>query len=119
MKALHYKIVITFLLLTIILGVAYYELLYKPKDTIELYQSVNFSDPQGLEELFLDDYHSSEKQELLEEIIDKNSTPWKLRQFSLFQYGDDAFIIETSPGTHKLKIIDVRKIPNESLHPFN
>ncbi|MCM3609876.1 hypothetical protein M4S82_01350 [Planococcus sp. MERTA32b] len=76
---------------------------------------------------FADDFEEAQKQ-VLEgyennftreefEFIQENDAD-TIKQVTLFQYNQQTYVIMTSPGTEKLKVLDVEKMPEEAREFF-
>ncbi|MFC5735584.1 hypothetical protein [Cytobacillus gottheilii] len=93
-------------------GLLYYMYFYKPKNTIELYQELTFSDSyEEIQNLILEGYEENFSEEDFENI--QNNTAVRVGQFSLFEYHNTSYIIMTSPGTEKLKVLAVEELPED------
>ena len=93
-------------------GIISYKILYTPKNSLELYQAMAFTDDMAdIEKLFLDGYDVNLTKEDLQYIND--NTPNRVGQFTLFEYNMKSYVIMTSPGTHKLKVLAVEELSKE------
>ncbi|WP_080848015.1 hypothetical protein [Cytobacillus gottheilii] len=93
-------------------GVLYYTHIYKPKNSIELYQELTFADSyEEIQKLMLDGYEDNFSEEDFEYI--QNRTAKRVGQFSLFEYHNKSYVIMTSPGTEKLKVLAVEELPED------
>lgn len=91
-----------------------YKVVIKPKNALEMYQAVRSTvDYDQLEKLILEGYEKNVPVELYDEIINSSSDPNKIRQFTVVQYADETYLLETSPGTMKLNILGLDKAPDE------
>ena len=102
-------LIVIFLLVGIIY---YYQYFYKPKNSLELYQELAFAeDFEDVQKLILDGYELNFSEEHFNDINKRNSSARAIMQFTLFEYGTETFVIMTSPGTHKLNILAVDRLP--------
>ncbi|MGD6942815.1 hypothetical protein ACQCT6_12330 [Cytobacillus gottheilii] len=93
-------------------GILYYMHIYKPKNSIELYQELTFSDSyEEIQNLILDGYEENFSEEDFENI--QNNSAIRVGQFSLFEYHNTSYIIMTSPGTEKLRVLAVEELPED------
>ena len=97
-----------------IAGTTYYILFFKPKDSLELYQSISFAkDFEEAQKLSLEGYEKNFKKEDFEYIGNLDTIPNSVSQFTLFEYDDKTYLIMTSPGTQKLKVLTVKELPED------
>lgn len=89
----------------------YYIFFFKPKNSLELYQELSFSDSfeQVQQKLMLDGYESNISKEDFHYI--QNHIPDRVGQFTLLEFNEKSYVIMTSPGTEKLKIVAVEELP--------
>ena len=113
MKGQQYKNYIVILVVVILVVQGYYIIGYKPKNS-ELYQAIQFSkDYNQAQKLILEGYEENFSKEVYEGIINASSSPNSVNQFTVFQYDNESYIIETTPGTMKLEILRVAKLPKK------
>lgn len=92
---------------------------YKPTNSIELYQSIAFSeDFEEGQELMLEGYESNLKEEDYNYISREINSPYKVNQFTLFEYGNKTYILLTTPGTKKVEVLKVEELPVEIRNYF-
>ncbi|MEK4025662.1 MULTISPECIES: hypothetical protein [Sporosarcina] len=117
MRALRKKtqkdwIVFFVLFLFIVSGSVYYIYFFTPKNSLELYQKLHFSDSfEQAQKLILDGYEDYFSEEDFN-YIQKHSAD-SLGQFTLFEYKKKTYIIMTSPGTERLKVLAVEALPED------
>ena len=79
-----------------------------PSNSLELMQKLRNSD--NPESLFVDskniDYESIN-------YIQKKFDPNMVSQFTLLEFDEKTYAIQTTPGTKKMKIISIEELPNE------
>ncbi|WP_422124467.1 hypothetical protein DHX103_06520 [Planococcus sp. X10-3] len=110
------KELIAFMLvcLLIIGGSIYYVLFYSPKNSLELYQDIAFADDfDEMKKLMLEGYEGNFTEEDFNYINSLGNAPTSVGQFTLFEYNDRSFVILTSPGTDRLKVLNVEEAPEE------
>lgn len=110
-KTKHYKILIVALTITIILIplIDYYS--FKPRNSLELYQALAFSDTFEKAEKH-DGYESNFSVEDFN-TLKENKGMQGISQFTLFKYGKKTLMIETTPGTKKLEILRIVELPDD------
>lgn len=93
-------------------GLVYYKLFYTPKNSLELYQAMAFTDDMAdIEKLFLDGYDVNLTNEDLQYFRD--NSPNRIGQFTLFEYNMKSYMIMTAPKGNKLKVLSVEELPEE------
>jgi hypothetical protein len=93
---------------------AAYKFLFTPKNSLELYQAIRFSDNyEEVQKLMLEDYVGNFEQDDYEFIVKTENEPNRIPQFTLFEYDDKTIVVLTTPGTEKLKILAVDELPEE------
>ena len=114
MKEKQYKIIIAILLVVIIVVPSYFQIVYKPKNSLELYQAIMFDgDYNDAQKFTLKGNEGDFSKEIYEEIVNADTSPNSVNQFTVLQYDGESYIIETSPGTTKLEVLRVAKLPEE------
>ncbi|MGM0834772.1 MAG: hypothetical protein ACQEV7_01365 [Bacillota bacterium] len=112
---LKYKITFILLIFLICGDAIYYQILFTPKDSLELYQAIDNAD--NLEEvhkkLMLEGYLDNFKEEDFDFINNVSNSPKRVSQFTLLEYEEKTFLIVTSPGTERLKVLSVEELPTE------
>ncbi|WP_345239295.1 hypothetical protein [Pontibacillus salipaludis] len=97
-------------------GLLYYIYFFTPKNSMELYQQLHFSeDIKKAKELILEGYEDNLTEEDFKFIT--NNPVDQISQFTLFEYNEKSYVIMTSPGTERLKILAVKELP-EDLREF-
>lgn len=108
------KIVLVLLIAIFIAMPVIYKVVIKPKNAIELYQTIQFSDGfKDIKSHINEGYNSNVPVEIYDEIKNSTLSPEKVRQFTVLEYANEMYLIETSPGTTKLKILGLDKAPEE------
>ncbi|OEH92545.1 hypothetical protein BFG57_15460 [Bacillus solimangrovi] len=101
---------------TIVMSFNSFVQLYKPNNSLDLYQLIRFADDfEEAQSLMLDGYEDNFRKEDFEAIQNSFSTD-RISQFTLIQYRNKSYLIETSPGTNRiqtLKILAVEELPTE------
>ncbi|ALS77393.1 hypothetical protein AUO94_01475 [Planococcus kocurii] len=107
-------IILTTLIL-IINGVLIYSLYFsKPRNSLELYQAIAFADDfEQVQNLNLAGYEDNFKKEDFDYIKSEKSIANSISQMTLFAYDEKTYVIMTSPGTRKLKILTVEELPKD------
>jgi hypothetical protein len=108
------KDIIMFLVVVLLIngGFLYYEHFYTPKNSLELYQDITFADSmEEVRKLFLDGYELNISEDDLTYIQDHKAN--RVGQFTLFEYNAKSYVIMTSPGTKKVKVLAVEELPEE------
>ncbi|WP_047985830.1 hypothetical protein [Ornithinibacillus californiensis] len=102
-----------FALLAIILGGAlYYVYFLTPKNSLELYQELAFADSfEDVQKHLLEGYEGNFSEEDFN-YIQNNSADW-IGQFTIFDYDGKSYVVMTSPGTERLKILAVEELPED------
>lgn len=105
------------IIFVILVSVSYYFYLFKPKNSIDLYQLISFANSfEEAQSLMLEGYENNFKKEDFEFINGKDRGANSISQFSLFEYDEKSYLIMTSPGTQgiqKLKVLTVEELPKE------
>jgi len=120
-KKMTLKEWITFLILVVVIlgGTTYYVVFYTPKNSIELYQAIAFADDfEEVKKLMLEGYEDNFKEEDFEFIKRLDTSPNSIGQFTLFEYDERIFVIMTSPGTKRLKVLAVDELPKDIRNYF-
>ncbi len=90
------------------------DFLLRPTNSLQVYHNFVLAEDyetaikfmqKGYEENYtLDEYNS----------LDNDSVPNRVRQFTVIQYSkQDVYLIETTPGTMKMKVLEVEKLPKD------
>lgn len=99
----------------VILGLAaYYVLFFTPKDSLELYQAISFaSDFEAAQKVMLEGYEGNFKEEDFEFINRLDTSADRIGQFTLLEYDEKTYLLMTTPGTERLKVLAVEELPEE------
>lgn len=90
----------------------YYQVFATPKPSLELYQEMAFAEEfEDVQKLMLDGYEENFKEEDFEFIKRLDTSPNRISQFTLLEYNEKSYMIMTSPGTEKLKVLAVEELP--------
>lgn len=110
------KIWISYLIFTafIISAVMYYIFFFTPKNSLELYQSISFAaDFDDVQKVMLEGYESNFTEVDYDFISNLEHSPNSIIQSTLFEYDEKTYILMTTPGTEKLKVLAVEELPEE------
>lgn len=100
-------------------GATYYGFFYTPKNSIELYQAIAFADDfEEVKKLMLEGYEDNFKEEDFDFVKRLDTSPNSIGQFTLFEYDERTFVIMTSPGTKRLKVLAVDELPKDIRNYF-
>lgn len=105
---------IAFLVIVLlIVGASFYNVfLFKPKNSLELYQELKFADSfEEAQKLFVDGYEGNFTEEDFKYIQDNLTT--YISQFTLLGVSGKSYVIMTTPGTKKLKVIRIEELPDD------
>ncbi|MDQ0216670.1 hypothetical protein J2S13_003144 [Oikeobacillus pervagus] len=95
-------------------GSIYYVYFYTPKNSLELYQAISFADDfEDAQKLTLEGYEDNFKKEDFDYIKRLDTTASSVRQFTLFEYDEKTYVVMTSPGTPRLKVLAVEELPKD------
>jgi hypothetical protein len=101
----------------ILISINSYTYLFKPKNSLDLYQSISFADSfEEAQTFMLEGYEANFKKEDFEYMNRLDTDAKGISQFSLFEFDDKSYLILTSPGTqgfHKLKVLAVEELPED------
>ncbi|MEN2766223.1 hypothetical protein [Ornithinibacillus xuwenensis] len=97
----------------IITGISvYYIYFFSPKNSLELYQDIAFADTyEKALDLTEEGYEAYFQEEDFEHI--KEGSLEQIGQFTLLDYDDQSYIVMTTPGTEKLKVLRVESLPED------
>lgn len=103
------------ILMILVLGLAaYYILFFTPKDSLELYQAISFADDfEEAQKVMLEGYEGNFKEEDFEFINRLDTSADRISQFTLFEYDEKTYLVMTTPGTVRLKVLAVEELPEE------
>lgn len=100
------------ILLCLVGAVIIFAGLFTSKDSNELHQELHFAESfDDVENLLEKDYERNLSEE--EFIFMQSNKPNRIGQFTLFEYGKTSYVVMTTPDTKKLKILDVKELPEE------
>ena len=104
-----------FLFMILILGLAaYYILFFTPKTSLELYQAISFADDyEEAQKVMLEGYEDNFKEEDFEFMNRPEHSAGRISQFTLFEYNEKTYMVMTTPGTEKLKVLAIEELPAE------
>lgn len=115
--SLKSRLITGILVFVVLISVSYYLHLFKPKNSVDLYQSMSFADDfEEAQSLMLEGYEANFKEEDFEFINGTDTQANSISQFTLFEYEEKSYLIMTSPGTQgirKLKVLAVEELPTE------
>lgn len=97
----------------IILGIAlYYVVFVTPKNSLELYQKISSADDyKDVQSLVLEGYVENFKEEDFKNMKDMSAN--SVSQFTLFEYEEKSYLLMTTPGTERLKVLRVDELPED------
>ncbi|MCM3617667.1 hypothetical protein M3936_08745 [Sutcliffiella horikoshii] len=111
------RLITGIMVFVVLISVSYYLHLFKPKNSVDLYQSMSFADDfEEAQSLMLEGYEANFKEEDFEFINGTDTRANSISQFTLFEYDEKSYLIMTSPGTQgirKLKVLAVEELPTE------
>lgn len=114
MKRKYEKVALILILVLLISIPFIYKVVIQPKNALEMYQMVKFAeDFNEVSGHVLEGYEGNVSEELYNEVKNTDLSPEKVRQFTVFEYENETYFIETSPGTMKLKVLGLDKVPEE------
>lgn len=115
--SLKSRLITGIMVFVVLISVSYYLHLFKPKNSVDLYQSMSFADDfEEAQSLMLEGYEANFKEEDFEFINGTDTRANSISQFTLFEYDEKSYLIMTSPGTQgirKLKVLAVEELPTE------
>ncbi len=112
-EAPMYKISQLLFLFIIAVSLIYYKNYFTQKNSLELYQELAFakSFESVQKKLMEKGYEGNFTEEDFNAI--QEGSMYKPSQFTLFEYYDKSFVILTTPGTERLKILSVHELPED------
>jgi hypothetical protein len=112
--------IIFFAFTLVVVGtVTYYVIFFTPKNSLELYQAISFAEEfEEAQKLMLQGYEGNFKEQDFEFMRNIKTSANKINQFTLFEYDEKTFIVMTSPGTEKLKVLSVEELPKDIRNYF-
>lgn len=100
-------------------GLLYYVYFYTPKNSLELYQAISFADDfEEARQLTLEGHQDNFKKEDFDFINRLDTNADSVGQFTLIEYGEKTYVIMTSTGTPRLKILAVEELPTDIRNYF-
>lgn len=118
-KGLKDWITLLILIFVIVGGATYYVVFFTPKNSLELYQEISFADDfEEVKKLMLEGYEGNFKEEDFDFINRLDTSPNSIGQFTLFEYDEKTFMIMTSPGTERLKVLSIDELPKDIRNYF-
>lgn len=107
------------ILLSVILSLTVGSVIYTwltsgPRNSVELYNTIAFETNYGkAQKVMLDGYETHLKKEDLDYIASASNVPDSISQMTLFVYDEKTYMLLTTPGTEKLKVLAVEELPEE------
>ncbi|MGN4128176.1 hypothetical protein ACMGD3_24690 [Lysinibacillus sphaericus] len=93
-------------------GLMYYVYFFTPKNALELYQEISFSnDFEEVQKLMLEGHEENFKEVDFNFIKDNSAN--RVGQFTLFEFEEKTFVIMTTPGAKNLKVLEVEELPED------
>lgn len=93
---------------------------YTPKNSLELYQSlISMDDFEEAQEIMLEGYEINISREDFQSITTINSPPTTIKQFTVIQGTTESYILETTPGKVRLKVLNVERLPEDIKNYFD
>ena len=115
--SLKSRLITGIMVFVVLISVSYYLHLFKPKNSVDLYQSMSFADDfEEAQSLMLEGYEANFNEEDFEFINGTDTQANSISQFTLFEYEEKSYLIMTSPGTQgirNLKVLAVEELPTE------
>lgn len=111
-KAIGY--ILVGLSLGLLIANIYHNIYLAPSTSVELYRAItNIDNYKEAKKLLAGEDLEHFSQEDYEFIRNFENIPHIISQFTLLSYQDTAYLLRTTPGTEKLKIIQVEELPND------
>ncbi|MEK5080171.1 hypothetical protein MKX73_14680 [Solibacillus sp. FSL W7-1436] len=108
------KKVVAVIAVLILVSIPLFEwLLTNPSNSMELMQTLRNTEKP--ESLFLDEENFDAE---IVEYIKKEFSPNMVQQFTILEFDEKSFLIQTTPGTTKLEIINIEELPEEMRNYF-
>lgn len=108
------KKVVAVIAVLILVSIPLFEwLLTNPSNSLELMQTLRNTEKP--ESLFLDEENFDAE---IVEYIKKEFSPNMVQQFTILEFDEKSFLIQTTPGTTKLEIINIEELPEEMRNYF-
>ena len=107
------KISLLLFLFIIVVGLIYYKNFFTPKNSLELNHEVAFAESfESVQKKLIEKGYEGNFTEEDFNAIQAGSM-YKPSQFTIFEYYDTSFVILTTPGTERLKILYVKELPED------
>lgn len=108
------KKVVAVIALLIIVSIPIFErLLTNPSNSLELMQTLrNSGNPASI---FMEEKKFDAE---IVEYIQEEFSPNMVQQFTILEFDEKSFLIQTTPGTTKLEIINIEELPEEMRNYF-
>ncbi|WP_246941947.1 hypothetical protein [Bacillus pinisoli] len=107
------ELIIGIMVFVILIVVNYYFHFIKPKNSLDLYQSISYADDfEEAQSIMLKGYEANFKETDFEFINGTDKQANSISQFTLFEYDEKSYLIMTSPGkegTQKVKVLAVEE----------
>lgn len=98
--------------LGVLLSSIYHKIYLSPSNSIEMYRAIyNTDEYEQVKQLVAGEGTEAFSQADYEYIRNVKNHPKEISQFTLLDFQDTAYLIRTTPGTEKLKIIQVNELP--------
>jgi len=108
------KKVVAVIAVLILVSIPLFEwLLTNPSNSMELMQTLRNTEKP--ESLFLDEENFDAE---IVEYIQEKFSPNMVQQFTILEFDEKSFLIQTTPGTTKLEIINIEELPEEMRNYF-
>lgn len=112
MKKAAFGYILVGLSLGLLIANIYHNIYLAPSTSVELFRSIqNTGDYEEVKKLLAEGDTESFSEEDYEFISNLQNYPHNISQFTLLSYQDTAYLLRTTPGTEKLKIIQVEELP--------
>ncbi|MEK5184914.1 hypothetical protein [Solibacillus sp. FSL W7-1324] len=108
------KKVVAIIAVLILVSIPLFEwLLTNPSNSLELMQTLR--NTENPESLFMEGENFDAE---IVEYIQKEFSPNMVLQFTILEFDEKSFLIQTTPGTTKLEIINIDEMPEEMRNYF-
>ncbi len=98
--------------LGVLLSSIYHKIYLSPSNSIEMYRAIyNTDEYEQVKQLVAGEGTEAFSQADYEYIRNVKNHPQEISQFTVLDFQDTAYLIRTTPGTEKLKIIQVNQLP--------
>ncbi|MBM7580967.1 hypothetical protein [Jeotgalibacillus terrae] len=90
------------------------DMMQKPDNSLTLYQEIAFADDmEAVEALMLEGYEENLNPEAVEYMMRADRQALGIEQFTLVDFHDRTYLVESSPGTDQLYILNIEELPEE------